>query len=364
MSKKIQQEKIEKIQSRLNDLKIGQSFKNYTAICEFFGIEKTGGNTKKSTLEIFKRIFDYEKADSHEFVITLIHESIKPKIINRFLRSEIYPMATLNIINYIDDIKAGNKINDINEEFIFITKNELSSAIGLTKKDDPDCFFCNDKLTRLFREEIYFVNQEIKNQKYDLSESIIKSINDNAILSINKVIAVKYKRKKIRKATESEIENIREQEDYFIKKYSFKNRGTMFFSSRIDAITGEISGKLGFKYYTMYMLPTNHDLYQVKSLLEDNVKNSNVKNNEVCYFFYKKTKRSIIKKMLIIKKNQPTEKIIEPIDIDLYIDDLVENGIQLIENKDRYKLVFCATNKVIKKIVKQICMSVILGEKY
>lgn len=58
---------------RLNDLTVGQTFKNYKELVAFFDEDVKGGKGKTYQLENFKRYFDYEK-QGNKFVITAIHE--------------------------------------------------------------------------------------------------------------------------------------------------------------------------------------------------------------------------------------------------------------------------------------------------
>ena len=61
--------------SKVNELKVGPTFKNYKELVAFFDEEvKNGGTSKKAQLENFKRYFDYEK-QGHKFVITEIKEA-------------------------------------------------------------------------------------------------------------------------------------------------------------------------------------------------------------------------------------------------------------------------------------------------
>lgn len=61
--------------SKVKELKVGQTFKNYKELVAFFDEEvKNGGNAKKAQLENFKRYFDYEK-QGNKFIITEIKDA-------------------------------------------------------------------------------------------------------------------------------------------------------------------------------------------------------------------------------------------------------------------------------------------------
>lgn len=60
--------------SKVNDLKVGQTFKNYKELVAFFDEDvKNGGTSKKAQLENFKRYFDWEK-QGNKFIITDIKD--------------------------------------------------------------------------------------------------------------------------------------------------------------------------------------------------------------------------------------------------------------------------------------------------
>ena len=60
--------------SKVNDLKVGQTFKNYKELVRFFDEDVKEGNSKKAQLNDFKRFFDWEK-QGNKFVITEIKDA-------------------------------------------------------------------------------------------------------------------------------------------------------------------------------------------------------------------------------------------------------------------------------------------------
>ena len=59
--------------SKVNELKVGQIFKNYKELVAFFEDDVKDGKSKKYQLENYKRYFDWNK-QGNKFIITAIHE--------------------------------------------------------------------------------------------------------------------------------------------------------------------------------------------------------------------------------------------------------------------------------------------------
>ena len=64
------------------ELKVGQVFKNYKAICEWLGVKPASGNTKISHMKEFDRYCKYHK-EGNKFVIDEVYDEIQEKEDNR-----------------------------------------------------------------------------------------------------------------------------------------------------------------------------------------------------------------------------------------------------------------------------------------
>lgn len=73
----------------MNNLKIGQVFRNYKAICEWLDVKPASGNTKISHMKDFDRYCKYHK-DGNKFVIDEVYDMPLERENNRYLIEKEY----------------------------------------------------------------------------------------------------------------------------------------------------------------------------------------------------------------------------------------------------------------------------------
>ena len=126
---------------RLNDLTVGQTFKNYKDLVTFFEEEpKQGGNARKAQLENFKRYFDYEK-QGHKFVITAIKEIPTEKKLqgkDATVGKELDALLTTALIT---ELTNENRHKDDKNNGYYTYKQLYTKVLDIVKLDGNEVLF-------------------------------------------------------------------------------------------------------------------------------------------------------------------------------------------------------------------------------
>ena len=143
------------------ELKVGQVFKNYKAICEWLGVKPASGNTKISHMKEFDRYCTYHK-EGNKFVIDEVYDEIQEKEDNR--KSIFYDDLETIILYALDKEKKrdvnwsiGKSLllaNFVNENFRYCTDktiSDVSTALEVDKKYMYDFYnISRDKFSKIF----------------------------------------------------------------------------------------------------------------------------------------------------------------------------------------------------------------------
>ena len=128
----------------MNNLKVGQVFKNYKAICEWLEVKPASGNTKIAHMKDFDRYCKYHK-DGNKFVIDEVYDVPLERENNRYGNSEycenLEPII-LHTLKYAEDYhikcsvgRALTFTNMVNKNFQF-TKSNITDSCKVLEIDE------------------------------------------------------------------------------------------------------------------------------------------------------------------------------------------------------------------------------------
>ena len=69
----------EKEVKNMNNVNLGQEFKNYKELCAYLGEQEKGGKSKDLQIKDWERYFSFEK-QGHKFIITDVYDIPKEKV--------------------------------------------------------------------------------------------------------------------------------------------------------------------------------------------------------------------------------------------------------------------------------------------
>ena len=125
---------------RLNDLTVGQTFKNYKELVAFFDEEVKNGKSKKYQLENFKRYFDYEK-QGNKFIITAINEIPTEKKLrgkDATVGKELDALLTTALIT---ELTNENRHKDDKNNGYYTYKQLYTKVLDIVKLDGNEVLF-------------------------------------------------------------------------------------------------------------------------------------------------------------------------------------------------------------------------------
>lgn len=126
---------------RLNDLTVGQTFKNYKELVAYFEEEpKQGGNARKAQLAEFERYFSYEK-QGHKFVITAIKDTPTEKKLrgkDATVGKELDALLTTALIT---ELTNENRHEDDKNNGYYTYKQLYTKVLDIVKLDGNEVLF-------------------------------------------------------------------------------------------------------------------------------------------------------------------------------------------------------------------------------
>ena len=125
---------------RLNDLTVGQTFKNYKGLVTFFDEEIKTGNAKIYQLENFKRYFDFEK-QGHKFVITAIKDAPTEKKLRGKDATVAKELDALLTTALITELTNENRHKDDKNNGYYTYKQLYTKVLDIVKLDGNEVLF-------------------------------------------------------------------------------------------------------------------------------------------------------------------------------------------------------------------------------
>jgi hypothetical protein len=281
---------MEELIMKIENLKAGQSFKNYKEMCLELGLEvKVSTNSKNSQYKELARYCKYSKI-GHKITIEEVYQTPLPKSDGRSENNSIYG----NLIQLlITDLLAQCKGH------ISISRSKLMLTIGMVNCNYSECRELVQKLskyTEIDEKVIYdFYDKSIGSFK-GVIETALNSLMDKRVIMFNKVIKVTENNKfSTRIASEKELQLIMNIEKETLDQMGYKQISSVRvskdwkkFRNRVKELLHEQSN-INF-YFTAYDI-TIHEKYIVEErnelidLLLDQVKRQDSKEelNQLIY---------------------------------------------------------------------------------
>ena len=179
---------------RLNDLTVGQTFKNYKELVTFFEEEpKQGGNARKAQLAEFERYFSYKK-QGHKFVITAIKDAPTEKKLRGKDATVGKELDTLLTTALITELTNENRHEDDKNNGYYTYKQLYTNVLDIVKLDGNEVLFECTKPHELSKyysiTNEYFVSNYKGKMVRTLTGDLQRSLNRlqaNGIITIEEV---------------------------------------------------------------------------------------------------------------------------------------------------------------------------------
>jgi hypothetical protein len=149
----------------IDNIKVGQIFKNYKAICEVLGVNAKTGKSKQLQLKDWERYFKYSK-DGYNFIITEIHEAPTEKV---DLRRE--GNNTLYHAHKMDDTLLYI-LSKQNDGELFLTINRLLLEMNMVNSNFSFGSRYKEKVSNYLNIEESFIEEFFNSSKRTLKSNI------------------------------------------------------------------------------------------------------------------------------------------------------------------------------------------------
>lgn len=297
---------------KIENLKVGATFKNYKELCNFLGIKIKTGKSKQLQHKDFERFFTYEK-QGQKYTINQIFNESKDKVDKRGGNNKVFVEDFKKLMIYMLK-KNGTEcmllskgaiykaMNLVNENYIIARNNipKLSEIIQLPQSSIYEFYDNNgtrlretvERNLRICRRESILIFETVT--CVAISESMI-ALNEfhNPIIDENNRLVYKTNLA-YREATQEERQLILKYEDEVKQELNFKDNKEIFLKGKWKYFKQQVENKLKINntnikfYYDAYRITWNNykidDLFKSycsddeKDYLESNI-NKNIINS-------------------------------------------------------------------------------------
>lgn len=279
-------------------------FKSYKDLCQYFGIEPIGGNSKKNFLAELSRYCTCVKIEkSNKYIITNIFDSPLFKIDKRFLNSKYYSMCGYLLLVFL----AERYSQDENEKRCYLTKREIMGIISICNSYYSNAYSNSKSIEEELNkdsESIYF-KEIVISYLYKQIQKILDALHSRKLLTFNKVIMVKHMSKEAHEASDEEARLRNEYYNVILKKYSLKSISAIRLRNDKKEIYNDIDEHLDFKHYEAIKFNLANDLASNAEHLRSTANLTNdcrtKVNSLVCGELY----NLVFNKIVNIRNNEP-----------------------------------------------------------
>lgn len=290
------------INIKLDNIKVGDVFKNYKELCTVLGEKVKSGNAKKYQLIDWDRYFAYDK-EGYKFIIKEVHNEVKAKQ-NNYKGNNTLPfideleilLLDLLIRKYdnqtvLSSSKLMLELCMINPNYhkYFMDRNKLSTILDMDMAYIIDFY---DTTNATFKSALNTVTKRLESKKLLIHENVmmVKFIDTNIQITptghvnVNDVfqydektdtyINKNIKPKEVyRPATDEEREYIIKVERYILEeKYKANNIQDVFLSGEINNYYRDVSDILLKKFNIKKAYKANRYTYDVNELVKQKYK--------------------------------------------------------------------------------------------
>lgn len=322
------------IHNLIHTLNIGQYFKSYRGLCNYFGLKSTGGNSKKAVLGALSRYCNWQ-VKGNSYTVTSIFDFKYPKIDQKFLNSKLYPSCAYLLLEYLAlrNIKLGD------DKPYYIKKGEIMKIIFLCNENYSETR-TNQLQNELDKDDIFkCFHEQVSSYLYKATLRILNTMKSRGFIIFEEVYKVKkflpinedFKNRisTENEATSEEVTMIEDGYNLILGKYSIKSKNAIRLSRYKEDIYNDLDEYLGFKHYktirfslTAHLATSADYLFREASLTEccNSEVNSLVCNdiyNQLFKFVHKireeQVKKAAIKEAKEIESRKGLEQLIKPI---------------------------------------------------
>ena len=159
----------------INNIRVGETYKNWKALCEALGIEPKSGGYKAKQEKDFRQYFNWTK-EGQKIIITVVYDEVQERVDGRgksegsqkairenhhsqpsFFKEDELQLAILWTLG----AKYYESIRNEESSLIYIPKNKMHVELGL----------CNEYFNTLFRDRHYYCklnNNDVRETVFDL----------------------------------------------------------------------------------------------------------------------------------------------------------------------------------------------------
>ncbi|WP_419955918.1 hypothetical protein ACN6MT_11255 [Neobacillus niacini] len=246
---------------KIENLKSGQIFKNYKALCVELEMEiKSSTNSKNAQYKELERFCKFVK-DGHRIIIKELYDTPLEKVDNRGKsegsRRSIYGNAVQLLIT---DLLARSN-GDVS-----ISKNKLMVSIGMINGNYGECSQQVKKLGKFIamNEKFIYDFYNINNSNFrNIIQSALENLQDKSIIMYSNILKVQEQGKfTTRKATTWEVTRIMECEKETLEELGFEEKSKVRVSNKWMQFKKEVQTKLSKRtdiqhYYSAYEITVN-----------------------------------------------------------------------------------------------------------
>lgn len=348
----------------LENIKVDQVFKSYSALCKALDTIEVAGNSKQSQLKNWKRYFSWDK-EGNKFIIKEIYKEPKPKIDGRVIHtSDMAGLFQILLLEYMRYCEYGciDLTNNVRESYI--VRKKLYESIGLV----------NHKWeTRFQYSQFNDLNERYKNRLKELQEkyqTILSTLNispeEQLITKQDVIQMVKYIYDKL---SDLFYRNIYSMENHNIISYDYKS--SIFYE--VKGLTDDAFRPSALRENEKINKISNQilkELYQDKKIASIDIREIYAKkeiHGKILYLFYQKKLFSLCQAKCNLKVRTAMTQLTSPLyptlsmtfaDLSKFTErDIKENILQLNElfyNKLLEGLETFAINKSVEDVDQEL----------
>lgn len=322
----------------LENIKVDQVFKSYSALCKALDTIEVAGNSKQSQLKNWERYFSWDK-EGNKFIIKEIYKEPKPKVDGRVIHtSDMAGLFQILLLEYMRYYEYGciDLTNNVRESYI--VRKKLYESIGLV----------NHKWeTRFQYSQFNDLNERYKNrlkelqEKYQTTLSTLNiSLEEQLITKQDVIQMVKYIYDKL---SDLFYRNIYSMENHNIIFYDYKS--SIFYE--VKGLTDDAFRPSTLRENDKINKISNQilkELYQDKKIASIDIREIYAKkeiHGKILYLFYQKKLFSLCQAKCNLKVRTAMTQLTSPLyptlsmtfaDLSKFTErDIKENILQLNE---------------------------------
>ena len=231
------------LEKQIEQLHVGQEFKNYPELCKALNLEPDGGNKKKKQLKELQSYINYEVQD-RKYIITEIFET--PKVLEQKVA------ANAKYVNFVQNILLSY-LSKQKEEVAYVTQQNLWTILGMVNeryfpmRESKEELLALDENMDIFNINNFYQRSNLKFR--DIIKSSIASLKRRKIIMCEETYRIgighqfssTFESIEYHDASDSEKRYILRTQHNLLKKYGCKDEFELFFKKNKDSYYKELN---------------------------------------------------------------------------------------------------------------------------